>query len=78
MKQTTCGGGSPAGPAPCVRTIPSTSSGIGDTIAVAGIEFEVTPGHSRDHVAFCAGGRLFSGDLLFAGSVGRFDLPGGE
>ena len=35
---------------------------------VAGIEFEVVgiPGHSVDHVAFCADGELFSGDLLFA------------
>jgi glyoxylase-like metal-dependent hydrolase (beta-lactamase superfamily II) len=36
------------------------------------------PGHSPAHVAFYAGGELFSGDLLFAGSVGRVDLPGGD
>ena len=36
------------------------------------------PGHSAGHVAFHAGGQLFSGDLLFAGSVGRVDLPGGD
>ena len=48
----------------------------GDTITVAGIEFEVldVPGHSAGHVAFLADGMLFSGDLLFAGSVGRVDL----
>ncbi len=52
----------------------------GDSITVAGIEFEVidVPGHSAGHVAFYAGGALFSGDLLFAGSVGRVDLAGGD
>jgi glyoxylase-like metal-dependent hydrolase (beta-lactamase superfamily II) len=52
----------------------------GDTITVAGIEFEVldVPGHSSGHVAFLADGMLFSGDLLFAGSVGRVDLEGGD
>jgi hydroxyacylglutathione hydrolase len=52
----------------------------GETVAVAGIDFEVLaiPGHSPDHVAFAAGDALFSGDLLFAGSVGRVDLPGGD
>lgn len=54
--------------------------GDGDSVTVAGIEFEVIgiPGHSRDHVAFAAQGALFSGDLLFAGSVGRVDFPGGD
>jgi hydroxyacylglutathione hydrolase len=52
----------------------------GDEITVAGITFEVldVPGHSAGHVAFLADGQLFSGDLLFAGSIGRFDLPGGD
>jgi glyoxylase-like metal-dependent hydrolase (beta-lactamase superfamily II) len=52
----------------------------GDEITVAGITFEVVdvPGHSAGHVAFHADGELFSGDLLFAGSVGRVDLPGGD
>jgi glyoxylase-like metal-dependent hydrolase (beta-lactamase superfamily II) len=52
----------------------------GEMIEVAGISFEVlaTPGHSPDHVAFSADGCLFAGDLLFAGSVGRVDLPGGD
>jgi glyoxylase-like metal-dependent hydrolase (beta-lactamase superfamily II) len=36
------------------------------------------PGHSHGHVAFHHDGELFSGDLLFAGSVGRVDLPGGD
>jgi glyoxylase-like metal-dependent hydrolase (beta-lactamase superfamily II) len=52
----------------------------GETIDVAGISFEclAVPGHSPAHVAFHADGELFSGDLLFAGSVGRVDLPGAD
>jgi len=52
----------------------------GETIEVAGLTFEVVavPGHSPDHVAFHAEDSLFSGDLLFAGSVGRVDLSGGD
>jgi glyoxylase-like metal-dependent hydrolase (beta-lactamase superfamily II) len=52
----------------------------GDEVVVAGITFDVVdvPGHSAGHVAFHAAGHLFSGDLLFAGSVGRVDLPGGD
>jgi len=52
----------------------------GETIDVAGIAFEVTPvpGHSPAHVAYHADGSLFSGDVLFAGSVGRTDLPGAD
>jgi len=52
----------------------------GETIEVAGISFEclAVPGHSPAHVAFHVAGELFSGDLLFAGSVGRVDLPGAD
>jgi glyoxylase-like metal-dependent hydrolase (beta-lactamase superfamily II) len=52
----------------------------GDEITVAGITFEVldVPGHSSGHIAFLSDGQLFSGDLLFAGSVGRVDLAGGD
>jgi hydroxyacylglutathione hydrolase len=52
----------------------------GDQVTVAGITFDVVdvPGHSAAHVAFSADGQLFSGDLLFAGSVGRVDLAGGD
>ncbi len=52
----------------------------GETIEVAGVSFEclAVPGHSPAHVAFYADGELFSGDLLFAGSVGRVDLPGAD
>jgi glyoxylase-like metal-dependent hydrolase (beta-lactamase superfamily II) len=54
--------------------------GEGDVLELAGIEWQAlsVPGHSRDHVAYAADGMLFSGDLLFAGSVGRVDLPGAD
>ena len=50
----------------------------GETLEVAGIGFEVlsVPGHSPAHLAYYADGCLFSGDVLFAGSVGRTDIPG--
>jgi hydroxyacylglutathione hydrolase len=52
----------------------------GETIDLAGLTFDCisTPGHSPAHVAFYVEGHLFSGDLLFAGSVGRVDLPGAD
>jgi glyoxylase-like metal-dependent hydrolase (beta-lactamase superfamily II) len=52
----------------------------GETLELAGIWFEVLPvsGHSPAHVAYHADGCLFSGDVLFAGSVGRTDLPGAD
>lgn len=52
----------------------------GETISVAGIELAVTaiPGHSPAHIAYYTDGHLFSGDLLFAGSVGRVDIPGAD
>jgi glyoxylase-like metal-dependent hydrolase (beta-lactamase superfamily II) len=57
----------------------TTVSG-GETVEAAGIAFDVTsvPGHSPGHVAYHADGCLFSGDVLFAGSVGRTDLPFGD
>jgi glyoxylase-like metal-dependent hydrolase (beta-lactamase superfamily II) len=52
----------------------------GETLQLAGIDFDVIliPGHSPAHLAYAANGCLFSGDLLFAGGVGRTDLPGGD
>ena len=55
-----------------------TRTKIGDeTIELGGISFETiqVPGHSPGHLAFYADLCLFSGDVLFAGSVGRTDLP---
>ena len=49
-----------------------------EMLELAGITFETlrVPGHSPAHLAYYAAGCLFSGDVLFAGSVGRTDLPG--
>ena len=51
-----------------------------ETLELAGITFEAlhVPGHSPGHLAYYAEGCLFSGDVLFAGSVGRTDLPFGD
>jgi hydroxyacylglutathione hydrolase len=51
-----------------------------EALEVAGISFQVlsVPGHSPAHLAYSANGCLFSGDVLFAGSVGRVDLPGAD
>jgi glyoxylase-like metal-dependent hydrolase (beta-lactamase superfamily II) len=51
-----------------------------ETLVLAGIAFETVrvPGHSPAHVAYYAYGAVFSGDLLFSGSVGRTDLPGAD
>jgi len=54
----------------------------GETLELAGLELDVifTPGHSPGHVTYSVRGEeaLFSGDVLFQGSVGRIDLPGGD
>ena len=52
----------------------------GETVEAAGISFAVrhVPGHSPGHLSYYADGVLFSGDVLFAGSVGRTDLPFGD
>ena len=49
----------------------------GDLVEAAGITFETVevPGHSPGHLAYATDGVLFAGDVLFAGSVGRTDLP---
>src|SRR4051795_2280962 len=54
----------------------------GEKLELAGFEIDVlfTPGHSPGHVTFSIPdeGAVFSGDVLFQGSVGRVDLPGGD
>jgi len=49
----------------------------GDRVRVGRLEFEVlhTPGHSPGHVVLHGNGVVLGGDLLFAGSIGRTDLP---
>ncbi len=49
-----------------------------ERLELAGIELQTlsVPGHTAGHLAFAADGALFSGDVLFAGSVGRYDRPG--
>jgi glyoxylase-like metal-dependent hydrolase (beta-lactamase superfamily II) len=54
----------------------------GEELELAGLTFDVlfTPGHSPGHVTYSVRGEnaLLSGDVLFQGSVGRVDLPGGD
>lgn len=52
----------------------------GEILELAGLTFEIlsVPGHSPAHLAYHADDSLFSGDVLFAGSVGRTDLPGAD
>ncbi len=54
----------------------------GEKLELAGFEIDVlfTPGHSPGHVTFHVPDEaaIFSGDVLFQGSVGRTDLPGGD
>jgi len=54
----------------------------GERLELAGLELDVvfTPGHSPGHVTYAVRDEdaLFSGDVLFQGSVGRVDLPGGD
>ena len=54
----------------------------GDTVTFGDITLEVlfVPGHSAGHIAFFhrESKNLFAGDVLFYGSIGRTDLPGGD
>jgi hydroxyacylglutathione hydrolase len=52
----------------------------GERLQLAGFDIDVifTPGHSPGHVTYAVEDALFSGDVLFEGSVGRTDLPGGD
>ena len=52
----------------------------GQVLELAGLRIEVlhTPGHSAGSVSFLVGDCLFDGDLVFRGSIGRTDFPGGD
>jgi glyoxylase-like metal-dependent hydrolase (beta-lactamase superfamily II) len=52
----------------------------GDNLNIGDLQFKIlhTPGHSPGGICLYGGGILISGDTLFAGSVGRTDLFGGD
>jgi len=64
----------PASPDPDVLLKP------GDTVAFGNTTLEVrhAPGHSPGHIILCGAGAAWVGDVIFAGSIGRTDLPGGD
>lgn len=59
---------------------PDTLLAEGDVVSVGELRFKVihTPGHSPGGICLHSEGHLFVGDTLFAGSIGRTDLPGGD
>lgn len=59
---------------------PDGSLSEGQEITFGNFKLRViqTPGHSPGGVSFCAPGAVFTGDTLFAGSIGRTDFPGGD
>jgi hydroxyacylglutathione hydrolase len=59
---------------------PDQALAAGQQLVVGGLEFTVrhTPGHSPGSVSFVGQGTIFGGDVLFNGSIGRTDLPGGD
>ncbi|MCA9524447.1 MAG: MBL fold metallo-hydrolase [Myxococcales bacterium] len=66
-------------PAPELPTVDRALQ-IGEPLQLAGLDFELrfTPGHSPGSVTFLVGGVAIAGDVLFYGSIGRTDLPGGD
>ncbi len=52
----------------------------GDVVRVGSVELKVlhAPGHSPGHIVLVGDGFAIVGDVLFAGSIGRTDLPGGS
>jgi len=67
-------------PVPIRAHVPEVLLAGDEALELAGIQLHVlsVPGHSPAHVAYLAGDDLFSGDVLFAGSVGRVDIPGAD
>ena len=59
---------------------PDRALAHGDLLRVGSLEFRVrhAPGHSPGSVVFEGHGMAFAGDVLFQGSIGRTDLPGGD
>jgi hydroxyacylglutathione hydrolase len=67
-------------PQPVARPVEVRTISDGDLLEVAGLELEVihTPGHTPGSVCFRAEGLVFSGDLVFRGTVGRSDFPNSD
>jgi len=67
--------------APLLRN-PSADKTIreGDLVELGEVKLRVlhTPGHSKGSIALLGADAVFSGDTLFAGGIGRYDLPGGS
>jgi glyoxylase-like metal-dependent hydrolase (beta-lactamase superfamily II) len=65
---------------PSVPPPPDRALTHGMQLSLGGLAFDVrhVPGHSPGHVAFVGHGVAIVGDALFAGSIGRTDLPGGD
>lgn len=59
---------------------PSRMLDGGETLTLGSLEVKVlaTPGHSPGGISLYVDGHVFTGDALFAGSIGRTDLPGGD
>jgi hydroxyacylglutathione hydrolase len=59
---------------------PDRAFSAGERLQLGSLEFAVrhAPGHSPGHVVFAGAGAVFGGDVLFQGSIGRTDLPGGD
>jgi len=72
----------PPGFGPFDSWVPEHTVSGGERLNLAGLQIDVvfTPGHSPGHVTYSVRGEdaIFSGDVLFQGSVGRVDLPGGD
>jgi hydroxyacylglutathione hydrolase len=65
-------------PAAAPRRLEPLAEGMHIPLGGEALEVLHTPGHSPGSVTFHAGDRLWVGDLLFAGSIGRTDFPGGD
>jgi hydroxyacylglutathione hydrolase len=66
----------PPQPEPTDEIVPGTPYPLGES----SLDVRFTPGHAQGHVVFVAPDRSFaiSGDVVFQGSIGRTDLPGGD